>query len=96
MSLMLSSPSLPFMKHFWHRSEMKSTEGMRVRETTAAIMRLSKLFIVIGRVREMSVEVSLGKRQRSPMLKDLGGAWPSAMEQMAPWRMGAVISLSAL
>ena len=87
---------MSFMKPFWHRSEMKSTEGMRVRETTAAIMRLSKLFIVIGRVRDMSVVPSLGKRQRSPMLKDLGGVWPSAMKQMTPWRMGAVMSLSEL
>ena len=67
------------MKPFWQRSEMKSTDGMSVRDTAAAMMRLSKLFIVMGRVREMSVESSFGKRQRSPMLKDLGGGRPSAM-----------------
>ena len=50
-----------------------------MRETVAAIMRLSKLFMVIGRVRDMSVVLSFGNRHRSPMLKDLGGGRPSAM-----------------
>ena len=52
---------------------MKSTAGIRVRDTVAAMMRLSKLFIVMGSVREMSVDLSLGNRQRSPMFKDFGG-----------------------
>ena len=72
---MLSSPLLPLTNPFWFLSTTASTAGMMASATIAAISLLSTLFRVMGRVRATSVESSLGKTHRSPLLKEGGGGY---------------------